>query len=411
MYINDELINRVDSTMYSLVNNIIKIDIEEIEDYDFPLDQAFGLQIIHHDELYCFIIRFSSQNKNFICMGPGAHARDEKDSKGNIIYPPFFVRWRWYKYLEESTIAYADPVMFHQDDINITWFAGNKNHWPLEDLASIIEKLARNQGVLNDNILCFGSSGGGFSSIMLATLIKNSKVLVNNPQVFALNYTKRPVEKLLDLLDEEFEYSSREELINSIKYRLDAIELFKRENYAPFITYYVNIKSKNDINRQALPFIDQYQNIEQNNTLNMVFYDGSSLEKAHDPIPTPETIEIIKDFCEDFLNNDDEHFKNNGTDIIEKGKHVSKLKDEIVELEEENARLIKLYNGADLTSESKIDYLRNTNNQLKNEIEGKKDSLKKKNREIKRLKKQNKNFKSSKAYKVWQSYSKIKKIF
>lgn len=71
MYINDELINRVDSTMHSLVDNIIKIDIDEIEDYDFPLDQAFGLQIIHHDELYCFIIRFSSQNKNFICMGPG----------------------------------------------------------------------------------------------------------------------------------------------------------------------------------------------------------------------------------------------------------------------------------------------------------------------------------------------------
>lgn len=341
--------------------------------------------------------------------GSGAHVRDQKNSKGNIIYPPFFVRWAWYSYFEESIIAYADPVMFHQDDINVTWFAGNKDHWPLEDVASIIERLAKNQGVLNDNILCFGSSGGGFSSIMLATLIKNSKALVNNPQVFTLNYYIKAVEKLLGLLDEEFGYSSREELINSIKYRLDAIELFKRENYAPFITYYVNIKSPNDINKQALPFIEQYQNIEPHNTLTMVFYEDSNLEKPHNPIPTPETIEIIKDFCEDFLNNDKECADNNGTDVIEKGSHVSKLKDEIVELEKENARLIKFYNGTDLTS--KIDSLRNTNNQLKNEIERRKDSFKRKNKEISRLKKQNNHFKSSKAYKVWQSYSKIKKIF
>lgn len=401
MYITDELIDRVDATMYSLVDNIIKIGLDEIEDYDFPLDDPFGLQIIYHDELYCFIIRFSSQNKNFICMGPGAHARDQKNSEGKIIYPPFFVRWRWHKYFDESTIAYADPVMFHKDDINITWFAGNKDHWPMEDVALIIEKLAKNQEVSNDNIMFFGSSGGGFSSIMLATLIKDSKALVNNPQVFVLSYFIKAVEKLLELLDEEFDYSSREELIDSIKYRLDAIELFKRENYAPFITYYVNIKSPNDINKQVLPFIEKYHNIEQHKTLNMVFYEDPNLEKPHDPIPTPETIEIIKEFCEDFLGNDEKCIKNNETDVVEKGNHVSKLKDELAGLEKEIARLNKLYDNAD--------YLRNTNNELKNKIESRKISYRKKNLEMSQLKKQNRHFQSSKAYKVWQSYSKIKK--
>ena len=51
MYINDELMDRVDSTMGDLVDNIIKLDMDEIEGYDFPLDEAFGLQVIHHDEL------------------------------------------------------------------------------------------------------------------------------------------------------------------------------------------------------------------------------------------------------------------------------------------------------------------------------------------------------------------------
>ena len=35
-------------------------------------------------------------------------------------------------------------------------------------------------------------------------------------------------------------------------YRLSLIELSKRENYSPNITYYVNVKSSPDINNQSI---------------------------------------------------------------------------------------------------------------------------------------------------------------
>lgn len=426
MYINDELIDRVDSTMGDLVDNIIKLDMDEIEGYDFPLDEAFGLQVIYHDELYCFIIRLSSTNKNFICMGPGAHPRDKRTAEGKLITPPFFVRWRWYNYFEESIIAYADPVMFHKDDINLAWFTGNRQHWPLEDVASIIEKLAVNQKVINDNIMFFGSSGGGFSSVMLATLIKGSKALVNNAQLYVLNYYKTHVEKLFEMLQEEFDGLSREEIIDEINYRLNLIELIKRENYAPPITYYANIKSCNDINSQVAPFILEYHNLDYPNTLNIIYYHDPDVDKAHNPIPTPETIEIINVFSQNYLFNDDEYIKDHEADVIDKGKYVDKLNEEIAglnkennDLNKQNVRLNKLnrgymsqinnLNNANVQLNSNVNFLRNTNNKLKNEIETRKIAFKKKDSRTRWLEKQYSHFMSTKAYKIWQKYANFKK--
>ena len=69
-----ELQESVDNVMSSLVDNIIKLKMDEIVDYEFPLDEPFGLQIIHNDEIYCFMIRFSSatlKTLRFSPAGPG----------------------------------------------------------------------------------------------------------------------------------------------------------------------------------------------------------------------------------------------------------------------------------------------------------------------------------------------------
>lgn len=124
-----------------------------------------------------------------ICAGPGAHKRDTIHN-GQLLKPPFFDRWSWYKYFNESYIAYADPMLFYEDKINIAWLIGTKEHWYLQDLSEIIKELCKNQEIKHNNILFYGSSGGGFTSVVLGTLIKNSQVLINNSQLFIMNYGK-----------------------------------------------------------------------------------------------------------------------------------------------------------------------------------------------------------------------------
>ena len=156
-------------TMYKLSDKVICLTYDEIDDYKFPLDTDFGLEINYNEILYHFIIKFSSKNNNLICFGPGSHSRDLKRKDGSILKPPFFDRWSWYKYFDESFIAYADPMILYDDMLKLGWFVGDKEEWYIENVAKIIKKIAKNQKIMHEDILFFGSSGGGFSSLCLGT--------------------------------------------------------------------------------------------------------------------------------------------------------------------------------------------------------------------------------------------------
>lgn len=145
---------------------------------------------------------------------------------------------------------------------------------------------------MNENILFYGSSGGGFSSIQLGTLIKNSNVLINNAQFFVLNFYKNPVEKLFNFLNKSF--GGDENIFELIDYRLDVIELFKKEEYVPRIIYYVNTESKDDICNQYIPFLEKLFNLPFfKNDFHVCFYKEYK-EEVHSPLPTNESIKIIK---------------------------------------------------------------------------------------------------------------------
>ena len=110
--LTDEIISNARETMGKLVDNIISLKIEDIETYEFPQGQLFGLEIINDNALFYLFIRFSHDNKNFICMNPNLFDRECKN-------PPYFARWSWYKYFNESFIATADPMIFRTDDITL----------------------------------------------------------------------------------------------------------------------------------------------------------------------------------------------------------------------------------------------------------------------------------------------------
>ena len=289
--------------MGNLVSNVVRLEFDEVESYVFPLDEAFGLEVMYEGIKFCFIIKFSSTNKNLICCGPGAHARDSKTSKGVLKKPPFFDRWSWFKFFDESFIAYADPIFFYDDEITLGWFVGDKNQWYLETLSLIIEKLASNQGILNSNILFYGSSGGGFVSIGLGTLIKESKVLVNNTQFTIMNYKKYHINNLFRVLKNEFAGLSQSEILESLNYRLDTIELFKKENYVPIIDYYINVASIEDLNKHCMNFLRDISELDCfNNDFTVHFYKEEK-DKPHGPLPTNVTIDIINSFSKEKLYN------------------------------------------------------------------------------------------------------------
>ncbi len=296
--------------MKNLVDKVIELDYDDVENYNFPLDEPFGLEVNYKGIKYCLIIRLSSNNKNLICCGPGAHGRAVETSEGKYKQPPFIHRWSWYKYFDESFIAYADPIFFYDEQITLGWLVGDKDQWYLETLSEIIKKICKNQNIYSNNVLFYGSSGGGFTSIGLGALIKGSKVLVNNSQMNILNYHEFHINNLFRILLKEYPGLTKNQIIRRFGYRLDVVKLFRKEKYVPPITYYVNAESDDDFYNHCIPFINDIKKLPFfNNDLTIHFYREIK-DSTHGPLPIQKSVDVIKEFVKTYLYNEEESKSN-----------------------------------------------------------------------------------------------------
>jgi hypothetical protein len=258
-------------------------DMDVIELFNFPLDELFELEVNHNNVKYEFLIRFSSNNKNMICFGSGAY-NPKKYS------PPVYNRHTWQSEFEESVLYYNDPTLYNNPKLTLGWGVGKNEEWYLSVMAEIIHILAKKNDIKPKNMLFFGSSGGGFTSIILSTLFKNSSAIVNNPQLFLSNYWKSHFDNMINSCFDNLELKT---ILTEYKYRFDVIELFKLKENVPHITYLVNKNSKEDLTNQLIPFINGLASLEHfNDQLNILLY---SAENGHDGVVgKTETIKLIK---------------------------------------------------------------------------------------------------------------------
>lgn len=285
-----------------IINNVIYLKLEEIENYSFPTDSVFGLEVVENGVKYDFIINFSSTNKNLIAFGAGAWPRNKLDSNGKLIEPPFLDRWSWYGYFNESCIAYADPTFFEDENISLGWYVGGKE-WYLLVISKIIKMLCKNQNIMHEDMLFFGSSGGGFSSIGLATLIKGSKAIVNNSSFSVKDITDGHYANLINFLKKQFDETNDNKILNQIQHRLSLVDLFEKMEYIPEISYLVNTNSERDMKERCEPFVNNlvYSSLLENN-LNVYYYsDDNDNWGGRGPLNTNATVKFIRNYARTHL--------------------------------------------------------------------------------------------------------------
>jgi hypothetical protein len=284
----------------NLVDETIALNFDEIDNFDFPLNRLLLISVNYNDVQFDFIAYFRD-NPNLLCFGSGAQNPYRKTKDGTTIKPPFFDRWSWYKYFDENYLVISDPTHYDDKNVQIGWYVGTNDTWYLEVISNIVRKIAVNRNVSNNNIMFYGTSGGGFASVGLSTLIRDSKVLVNNAQFFVMNYRSWAVNKLFSLLYQYYPSSNRDEIYKKIKHRLNHIELFKKMKYVPNIHYYVNANSEMDINNQCIPFLKEITNLDYfKGDYDIHLYHNN---QGHLPLGKDESIELIRDFSKKHLYN------------------------------------------------------------------------------------------------------------
>lgn len=242
---------------------------------------------------------------------------------------------------------YNDPTLYLSDEIIIGWGIGEKGeNYYLETISKIITEFSESNNIQKNNILFFGSSGGGFTSIQLGTLIKQSTVLVNNAQTILKNYIKEDHYK--KLMKISFTNLNEKDIYKNYAYRLNVFEMFKRENYVPHIIFYVNAESKRDTVYQLAPFVKGFRKLNiLKKSIQIILYADNRANK-HMALGKWSTIKIIWEVSKNNLYNSKEgkvtsypqliKLQDNDETLIERNKYLYR---ELEEYEKRNKYLYR----------------------------------------------------------------------
>lgn len=263
-----------------MLNNYHKIEIKYTELEKLKLDKkSVFLSIDVNDVPFEFLINPNPTNNKAIIFGSGAY-------DPNKLSPPIFNRYSWKEDLNCTTIFYNDPTLY-LNNVNLGWGYGTEDHHYLKTISDILQKLFEKLEIKTSDTLFYGSSGGGFTSIGLASMIKGAKALVNNPQTSITNYYST----FSGNLKEAAHQNRNAELEMS---RSHLISIFKTQKNIPSIHYAQNIACNHDVQKHLLPFIKELNELDQtliDHKIHLILY--SNEKQGHTPMNKDETLNYI----------------------------------------------------------------------------------------------------------------------
>lgn len=260
---------------------MIKMTYEELEGYSFSSEYDDALCIVYEGDEYYFHLKYNEAFSKLICFSNGAIDPSKKK-------PPLYQRNSWRNDFKASCLFIDDPTL-HNANLKIGWGQGREDNFALEKIAVILTRFLKKLNYSEEKTTFYGSSAGGYMSMYLGTLIKGTKVIVNNPQTNVLNYIENSVNQMLDIV---YSGLSKEEVINKYLYRLSITHAFKHHNYLPNILYLQNLASAIDMKDHVKPFKDNLSTIDNaENKVEYYFYKHP--KEGHSPLPKDQTIRLI----------------------------------------------------------------------------------------------------------------------
>mgnify|MGYP002543788920 CR=1 FL=1 len=215
-----------------------RLSYDDLEHASFPPGQLTLYEIEWDGVVFEFLLHPVPDSRQMVVFGNGNIRKDAQ--------LPLFHRIGWYAQLPCTTLWYFDPSLY-LGDARICWGYGTAQRWYLRDIAHIVEKIQRILGIQEEDVLFYGSSGGGFTSIMLACMLRG-KAEVLNPQCYPAEYHPYLVEPMKRACLKDGETLERE--------RLDPVALFRREGFVPHIYCTQNSGAEDDVYGQLLPFLE-----------------------------------------------------------------------------------------------------------------------------------------------------------
>ncbi|MFD2830009.1 hypothetical protein [Corticicoccus populi] len=270
-----------------MIDNETKIKLEDLNlDLLLTLDNR-TLVIQKNNVSYHFKFHSKVNSNNLVVFSNGALNRNKKDA-------PFFSRFTWAREFNANSLYIDDPTI-HDSHLTVGWGVGEKDNYYLKEISEIIDKITKLLNIKNNNIIFFGSSAGGFMSIMLSIFKKRSLAIANNPQIWIRKDTQK--NRAENLYNSAFPNMSEKEIAENYGDRLSVLKMMEEYNYIPNIVYVLNRYSNKDFKEQYLPFVEYIDNIDNtNDSIELLLYHS---DKGHGGIyPRAKTIQLINKYLD-----------------------------------------------------------------------------------------------------------------
>lgn len=111
---------------------------------------------------------------------------------------PQFHRWSWADKFPGSVLCISDPTLYLAPErLRIGWYIGTQEHDWTTAMANLVRKIIVRLGIAENDVISYGSSAGGFASLMLASRLDGATGVAINPQLDVFQYSRRFVDEFV----------------------------------------------------------------------------------------------------------------------------------------------------------------------------------------------------------------------
>lgn len=254
---------------------------ERLEEEDFRSTEGTVYDIVWDGVHYEFFIHYKPDSTQAVILGTGSVI----GTKVN----PLFVRIAWAQEMPGTAIYYSDPTSY-LPPCNLGWGYGTNDRWALKDISALLQKILDKLHIPTGNTLFYGSSGGGYTSMLLAAMLRSRATIINSQFNIEGYIPAKCVDQLKQVCLKEGETLLPE--------RTHAATFFQQEGYFPPLHVVQNIRAKKDITTQLSPFLDALADLslDWSDRLRIEFYADDG---GHTAMPSKEV--CLKHISEDLV--------------------------------------------------------------------------------------------------------------
>ncbi|MBD2845923.1 prolyl oligopeptidase family serine peptidase [Paenibacillus sp. IB182496] len=262
--------------------NIPKFTFNTNRDYKFLEKGLYSFEI---DRIkYDFLFSPGEEKRLFVFFNG--------DFDRNKYTPPVFQRWSWASHFPGHCIYISDPSLNLCKNVGLAWYIGTKQISFTEKITMLVRKVAQITRVNEEDIVFYGSSGGGFASLFISKNFPAALTVAINPQIDLTRYYQN---KVNDFLNELFDGFNIDDIKKYYYNRFSILE-HSKELISQRIIYAQNKLDKHHYNNHFKPFCKKMDLKLESGKENNIFKILFEHPEGHKRAETPEVFKEIMNY-------------------------------------------------------------------------------------------------------------------